>query len=185
MRDRKYIDRFQSGDFDAFGVLYDRYIDKIFAFIYRKTWEKELAEDLTSQVWMKALKSLEFFAEKENAGFKSWIYRIAQNTVIDHYRTAKTQLDLDSIYDEWISPNLAKYIDDKDTLQRVQQYLHHIKPIEREIVILRIWDDLSYKEIAEVCEKKEDSCKKIFSRALKKIQANILAILIICFLILM
>ena len=61
MRDRKYISRFQNGDFEAFGVLYERYIDQIYAFIYRKTGEKEIAEDLTSQVWMKALKSLEFF----------------------------------------------------------------------------------------------------------------------------
>lgn len=134
---------------------------------------------------MKALKSLEFFAEKENAGFQSWIYRIASNTVIDHYRTAKTQLDLDSIYEVWISPNLAKEIDDKDLLKKVCEYLHLIKPLEREIVMLRIWDDLSYKEIAEICEKKEDNCKKIFSRALQKIQANVSLILIIFILVLL
>ena len=134
---------------------------------------------------MKALKSLEFFSEKENAGFKSWIYRIAHNTVIDYYRTSKTQLDLDSIYDIGISPNLAQQIDDKDTLKRVSEYLEKLKLIEKEIVILRIWDDLSYKEIAEICEKKEDNCKKIFSRALQKIQTNIQFILIAFLLILL
>lgn len=184
MRDRKYISRFQNGDFEAFGVLYERYIDQIYAFIYRKTGEKEIAEDLTSQVWMKALKSLEFFWEQENAGFKSWIYRIAHNTVIDHYRTAKTQLDLDSIYDIGISQNFAEQIDDSDTLKKVLNYLDTLKQIEKEIVILRVWDDLSYADIATICDKKEDNCKKIFSRALEKIQANITLIFVIFLLLL-
>lgn len=184
MRDRKYISRFQNGDFEAFGILYERYIDQIFAFIYRKTGEKEIAEDLCSQVWMKALKSLEFFGEQENAGFKSWMYRIAHNTVIDYYRTTKTQLDLDSIYDIGISQNFVEQIDNTDTLQRVRQYLDTLKQIEKEIVILRVWDDLSYTDIAQICEKKEDNCKKIFSRALKKIQANITIYLLVFLLLL-
>lgn len=56
-----------------------------------------------------------------------------------------------------------------------------LQPIEREIVTLRIWDDLSYKHIAKVLDKKEDACKKTFSRALKKIQANIKLVIFILF----
>ena len=152
--------------------------------MYRKTGERELAEDLTSQIWMKALKSLEFFGEMENAGFQSWIYRIAHNTVIDHYRTQKTQLDLDSIYEIGISSDIGKQIDDTDTLGRVLEYLDTLKCIEREIVILRIWDDLPYTSIAKLCDKKEDNCKKIFSRALKKIQANVQMIFILVIILL-
>jgi RNA polymerase sigma-70 factor (ECF subfamily) len=116
MRDRKYIDRFQAGDFEAFGFLYERYIDNIFAFVYRKISDKEIAEDLTSRVWMKALKSLEFFGEKDNANFKSWIYRIAQNTVIDYYRCHKEQVDIDAIVEIGISNDFACEIDNKDKL---------------------------------------------------------------------
>lgn len=179
MRDRQYINRFQNWDFEAFGVLYERYIDKIYAFILRKVSDKETAEDLCSQVWMKAMKSLEFFWEKENAGFSSWIYRIANNTVIDYYRTKKDITDLDAAWEVGISKDIAQTIDDSDTLNRVQKYLDTLKPLEKEIVILRIWDDLSYKEISRICSKKEDNCKKIFSRALQKIQANISILLII------
>lgn len=116
MRDRKYITRFQAGDFEAFGFLYERYIDNIFAFVYRKTSDREVAEDITSKVWMKALRSLEFFGEKDNANFKSWIYRIAQNTVIDYYRTRKEQVDIDNIVETGICNNFAKNIDNKDKL---------------------------------------------------------------------
>jgi len=61
MQDREYINRFQAGDYEAFGALYEKYIDQIFAFIYRKTSHREVAEDICSKVWTKALKSLEFF----------------------------------------------------------------------------------------------------------------------------
>lgn len=179
MRDREYIDRFQAGDFEAFGFLYERYIDNIFAFVYRKTSDKEIAEDLTSRVWMKALKSLEFFGQKDNANFKSWIYRIAQNTVIDYYRTRKENIDIDGIVEVGICDDFAKQIDNKDKLSKVTKYLCQLKPIEREIVTLRIWDDLSYKQIAWLVEKTEDNCKKIFSRALKKLQENIVMLLLI------
>lgn len=181
MRDREYICRFQNGDFDAFGVLYEKYIDAIFAFIYRKTSDREIAEDLTSRVWMKALKSLEFFGDKNNANFKSWIYRIAHNTVIDYYRTRKEKIDIDAIIEPWISLDFAAEIDNSDKLAQVVEYLWQLKAIEREIVILRIWDDLSYKCIAKLLDKKEDNCKKIFSRALKKIQGNIVMMLLILF----
>lgn len=173
MRDRKYVTRFQNWDFSAFEVLYERYIDKIYAFVLRKTSDHEVAEDLTSQIWMKVLKSLEFFWEKENAGFSSWLYRIAGNTVIDYYRCNKSDTSLDDVVEIWFSQDIASHIDDTDTLERVLEYLEELKPIEKEIVILRVWDDLSYKEIAEICQKKEDNCKKIFSRALGKIKANI------------
>jgi RNA polymerase sigma-70 factor (ECF subfamily) len=181
MRDRKYIDRFQAGDFDAFGVLYERYIDNIFAFVYRKTSNKEVAEDLTSRVWMKALKSLEFFWERDNANFKSWIYRIAQNTVIDYYRTCREQVDIDAIVEVGISKDFALEIDNSDKLWRVTAYLSQLTTIEQEIVTLRIWDDLSYKQIAGLLWKKEDNCKKTFSRALKKIQGNIVMIMLLLF----
>lgn len=173
MQDRKYIDRFQAGDFDAFGVLYEKYIDTIFAFVYRKTSDREVAEDITSQVWIKVLKSLEFFGEKENAGFKSWIYCIANNTVIDYYRTKKEYWDIEHIREIWISEAFADEIDDRDRLTDVLEYMNNLKTIEREIVTLRIWDDMSYKEIAKVVWKKPDNCKKILSRALAKIGANV------------
>lgn len=82
-------------------------------------------------------------------------------------------MDIDAIVEIGISHDFAQEIDSKDTLSRVLQYMQELKPIEREIVTLRIWDDLSYTEIAKICDKKEDNCKKILSRALAKIGANV------------
>lgn len=178
------ISRFQAWDFDAFGELYSEYIDQIFAYVFRKTSEKEIAEDLTSQVWMKAMKGLSSFSEKEGASFKSWIYTIAGNTVIDYYRTQKGQVGIEEIAEIGISEDIGKHIDNREKLHEVRTFLWHMKPLEQEIVILRLWDELSYKEIAEVVGKKEDNCKQIYKRTLEKIQANIIlsCVLLILFL---
>ena len=178
MQEREYILAFQNWDFDAFGEIYETYIDQIFVFVLRKTSDREVAEDLTSQVWMKAMKGLSNFSEQEGASFKSWIYRIAHNTVIDHYRVQRQQVDLDAIWEIGISVDIVKCIDDSNKLEEVRQFLWELKPIEKEIVLLRVWDELSYKEIAEITGKKEDNCKQIYKRSLEKIQANIILYLI-------
>ena len=99
MQEQDYILAFQKGSFDAFGNLYELYVESIYAFILRKTGEKEIAEDLSSQVWIKAMKALERFQTQEGASFKSWIYRIAQNTVIDYYRGKKEEIAIDEVYE--------------------------------------------------------------------------------------
>lgn len=179
MRDREYVTRFQAGDFEAFAALYEKYMDRIFAFVYRKTSQRETAEDLTSQVWMKALRGLEYFGENENANFKAWIYCIANNTVIDYYRTNKPEQDIDEIVEPGISEDFAKHIDDKDTLKAVREYLKQLKPLEQEIFVMRIWDDMSYKHIAKILWKSEDACKKSFSRTIKKVVANVSVLLLV------
>lgn len=173
---KKCIERYLSWDFEAFWEIYEEYIDQIFAFILRKTSDRECAEDLTSQVWIKTMRRLENYEEKEGASFASWLYSIANNTVIDYYRTQKGILDIDEVILRWVSEDLGQVIDDKEKLREVQDFLKDLKPIEEEVVVLRLWDELSYKEIAEVTGKKEDNCKQIYKRTIEKIQANLIVL---------
>lgn len=173
MQERDYIIAYQNGDFNAFAKLYEAYIDKIFAFVYRKTSDKEVAEDLCSQSWMKAMRSLKMIQVDERTNFKAWIYTIANNTVIDYYRTHKGEVDIDCICERGVSEDFAAQLDAKNTLKQISEYLWELKEIEKEIFTLRVWDDLSYKEIAWLLGKSQDACKKSFSRTLKKISAHI------------
>lgn len=181
MQEQEYILAFQAWDFEAFGNLYEAYVDAIFAFVFRKTGEREVAEDLCSQIWMKAMKALERFETQEGASFKSWIYRIAHNTIIDYYRAKKEQVDIQEIAEIGFHENIAEMIDNKDRLKQVEMFLETLKPLEREIVILRVWDDLSYKEIADLTGKTQDNCKQIYKRSLDKIQANVTLLLLLMF----
>ena len=184
MEDKQIVLACQSWDLAKFWELYDKYINKIYKFIYLKTSSQQTAEDITSEVFMKAMNSIwNFNTQKDNFSFQSWIYTIAQNKVIDFYRTNKQTADIEECYDLGQYTDFASKVDNNDKLNEVKKYLDTLKSEQKEIIILRIWEDLSYKEIAEITWKTEDNCKKIVSRNLKNIAANFIIFLFILFLI--
>jgi len=172
----------QAGNLDDFGSIYDDFFDKIYRFIYYKTHHKQTAEDLTSKTFIKALENIKSFDFKKGL-FSSWIYKIARNNVIDHYRTKKNDLDISDIWDLGKSNNFDKDMDNKEKLEQVSEYLKELKPEQREIVIMRVWDGLSYKEISEIIDKTEANCKMIFFRTMSKLREEIPLALLITLLI--
>ena len=152
-----------------FGQLYDKYVKKIFNFIYYKTHHKETAEDLTSETFMKALTKINEFDEDKGA-FSTWLYQIARNTVIDFYRTKKSNLNIDDIWDLANEEDILCDLDTKEKLTEVKKYLKKLKSEQREIVILRVWEGMSYKEISEAVGKSEASCKMSFSRTIHQLR---------------
>jgi len=154
---------------DNFGQLYDKYIKKIFNFIYYKTHHKETAEDLTSETFIKALNNLGSFNENKGS-FSTWIYQIARNTVIDFYRTKKNNVNVDDIWDLSTDEDILRDLDTAKRLEDVKEYLKTLKSEQREIVILRVWEGMSYKEISDAMGKTEASCKMAFSRTIKTLK---------------
>jgi RNA polymerase sigma-70 factor (ECF subfamily) len=155
----------QAGRTEEFGLLYDRYIRKIYDFVYYKTMRRETAEDLTSQTFLKALEKIDDFDGGKGA-FGAWLYRIARNTVIDHYRTRKEDANIEDIWDLAGKDDVARDIDMKAKLEKVEKYLAALKREHREIVMLHLWEGLTHKEIAEALGKSEASCKMLYSRAI-------------------
>lgn len=179
MQDLVLIHAYKEGDNSAFWKIYEYYVDDIYRYIARKVWDIETSEDLTSKVWIKILGSIESYEEQSGASFKSWIYRIAHNSVIDYYRSKKENVDISEIPQPAISPDFGTMYDDTKKLQEVQGYLKTLSDKEQEVVFLRVWDDMTYKEISEVLGISVDNCKQVYSRTLKKIQANISLLLVI------
>ncbi len=157
------------GEGVAFGVLYDRYFDKIYRFVYYKTFVKETAEDIVSDVFHKAYERLASFDPKKG-NFSQWIYRIARNAVIDHYRTQKKTVDIEDVFDIGEEDRTVAEHDVLLTMAHVRTYLEKLTPRQREIITLRVWEEKSYKEIAEIVEGTEDSVKMAFSRAMKDLR---------------
>jgi len=151
---------------DNFDQFYDKYINKIFNFIYYKTHHKETAEDLTSETFIKALNKLDMFNENKGS-FSTWIYQIARNTVIDFYRTKKDSINIEDVWDLSTDEDILRDLDTAKRLEDVKEYLKTLKSEQREIVILRVWEEMSYKEISEAMGKSEASCKMAFSRTIK------------------
>jgi RNA polymerase sigma-70 factor (ECF subfamily) len=158
----------QGGNNEAFGLLYDHHIKVIYNFVYYKTRHKETAEDITSQTFFKALRSIQ--SVDPTKPLVSWLYKIAHNTVLDHYRTSRSMLDIDEMVDIMDTHDVISHLDDDREAVRVKQHLQNLSGIERDIVTMRIWQDLSYREIADILGKSEASCKMMYSRSLKKLR---------------
>jgi RNA polymerase sigma-70 factor (ECF subfamily) len=169
--DQKLVERCVRGDTEAFGVLYDRYTSKIYRFIYYKTFVRETAEDITSDVFHKAFERLHSF-DTTKGTFSAWIYRIARNAVIDHYRTQKKNIPIEDVFDLLSENRTIEEHDALTTLARVEEYLKTLPSRQREIITLRIWEELSYKEIADIIGGTEDSAKMAFSRAIRELREH-------------
>lgn len=158
-----------AGDATAFGVLYDRYAERIYRFIYYKTFSKEVAEDLVSEVFLKAFEKINSYTE-EKGTFSAWIYRIARNAVIDHYRTRKSSIPVEDIFDLGTDDRTPEALDAVASLKKVEEYLATLTPRQREIITLRVWEERSYREIAEIVGGTEDSVKMMFSRSIRELR---------------
>jgi RNA polymerase sigma-70 factor (ECF subfamily) len=167
--DHQLAERCIRGENEAFGILYDRYIGKIYRFIYYKTFVRETAEDITSDVFHKAFERIHSFNSSKGT-FSAWIYRIARNSVIDHYRTQKKNIPIDDVFDLHTENRTALEHDALTTLARVEEYMKTLPARQREIITLRLWEELSYKEIAEIMGGTEDGVKMAFSRAIRELR---------------
>lgn len=166
----------QQGDSTQFGVLYDMYFDRVYRFIYYKTFHTETAEDLTSQTFMKSLEHIGGYDETKGS-FLNWIYQIARHTVIDHYRQVKPQLSIDDVWDLQSKQDIAVDVERVQLIEKIQNYLQTLNSEQREILTMRLWEGFTYKEIAKVLGKTEASCKMMYLRAVTKIQEQIILVL--------
>jgi RNA polymerase sigma-70 factor (ECF subfamily) len=169
--DQKIVLSCQSGQLNDFGILYDKYIKKIYDFIYYKTTHKETAEDLTSQTFFKALEKINTF-DASKGTFAAWLYRIARNNVIDHYRTKKNDINVEDVWDLAGDEELDRDLDNKEKTEQIKKYISKINIEQREIIMMRVWQEMSYQEIAEITGKSEDVCRMTFSRAIKKLKQD-------------
>src|SRR3989338_9116582 len=160
------------GESEAFGMLFDKFKDKIYRFIYYKVINKELAEDLTSQCFLKAWEQI--FAGRKIKTFQAWVYRIARNLVVDYYRTREKE-ELPLIYQETVEEGDEPRFNPEETLnpEELEKLLLSLKNEVREIVILKYIEELSINEIAKIVDKSAGNVRVILHRALKDLQDKI------------
>jgi RNA polymerase sigma-70 factor (ECF subfamily) len=169
--EKRIIQRAKRGEASAFGLLYDRYQPQIYRFIFLKVSRREEAEDLTHQVFLQALQHI---GDYEDVGFPftSWLYRIARNEVIDHYRTKRRTVSMDDVDPEYFAV-LDRAMEDAERrldARRVTDAVKQLKPEYQDIIIMRFVEELSPKEIAVALQKSEGAVKLLQHRAVKQLQ---------------
>lgn len=179
--EKELISKSREGDAEAFGALYDHYVRVVYNFVYYKTYHKDTAEDLTSETFLKALKNIKS-ADPERS-ILPWLMTIARNCVIDNYRRKRPSEDIDDFWDiRDESVDIEGDLDTKSRVLRLRSELRKLPSKERDIIIMRVWQELPYKEIAAITGKSEASCKMSFSRSLSKLREampEMLALLIL------
>jgi RNA polymerase sigma-70 factor, ECF subfamily len=156
----------------AFGLLYEKYFDRIFSFIYRQTDDEDLAADLCSQTFLNALNNLARF-EFRGLPVSAWFYRIASNEVNKHYRKKKT----DRVFsiEELRVKELIEHVQQDWDEAMIQKLLIHLKELPTEMLTvleLRFFEDKDFKEIAFILEITESGAKMRTYRALDKLRKH-------------
>lgn len=172
--EQEFIARAKTGDDVAFGRLYDQYSQPIYRFIAVKVSSRQEAEDLLHEVFLSAWQKLPGFTE-QGFPFSSWLYRIARNRVIDHYRTKKASVsidDEDAGFDELPGAEVAlgDQVDAQFDIDAVRGAMVQLSDEQREVIEMRFVSDLSPAEIAAVLGKREGTVRIIQFRALKKLK---------------
>ncbi len=159
-------------DEKGFIEVYDLYVEKIYRFIFFKISNHEEAEDLTSEVFVKAWQYMQ--ENKEIKSISSFLYAIARNKVIDLYRKRSKEqtvcLDdrIDTLRDE--KSDITRVIDDKIGFDNINNFLGKLKAEYREALLLRYVDDFSIAEIAEILGKKKGTVRVLIHRALEALR---------------
>ncbi|MBP6981709.1 sigma-70 family RNA polymerase sigma factor [Candidatus Gracilibacteria bacterium] len=178
------IQKAKSGDLTAFGELYDASYDRVYRFIFYRTLDTTFTEDIIQDVYSKALKSISKFRGQSPGEFFSWVLHIAYTTLIDHLRyQAPIERFEDLTWEPSYTEEKQKDIDTKDTLEAVLSYMNTFKERDRLILTMRIWEEMSYEEISQITGESVSNAKKIVSRSLEKISANVQHFSIISFLV--
>lgn len=176
------IEARQQGETQQFALLYDAYVKKIYNYIFYRTFQKEIAEDLTSSVFMKALEKIKSYSPAKGA-FSSWLYQIAKNTLVDYFRSNRTNEDISAANNFAGPDNVEKNIHARLELEKIKKYLNRLPKEQSDIILMRVWDELSFKEISEILGKSEAASKMQFFRTLEKMHKEIALALIYLLLI--
>ena len=157
-----------------FGKMYDKYVEKIYRFVFLKVNSQEIAEDLTSEVFARGWES--FKQEKcDIKNIQAFLYQIARNLIVDHYRQ-KGQAQLVSIETLPIQeegPNLEEKAMLKSEVGNVKAALANINDDYREIIVWYYLDELSVPEIAKMMGKSEGAVRVQIHRALRALKEQV------------
>jgi RNA polymerase sigma-70 factor (ECF subfamily) len=155
------------GDGDAFGVLYTHYQDAIYRYIFVRVGNTAEAEDLTEDVFVRAWEALPNYRPTQHP-FKSWLYRIAHNLIVDHHRKRKpVDLADEELHDRPATiPLPEEIIENGQEAHVLAMAIQQLTEEEQQVIVLRFVEGLSHQEVADVIGKSEGASRVIQHRAL-------------------
>lgn len=157
LTDDRLVAAYIAGDNDAFDLLLRRHQSRVFAYIYSVVKNKEVADDIFQETFVKAIVTLRQGRYAENGKFSAWITRIAHNLIIDFYRQEKSENLISTDHDEidvlnrkdLCDGNIEDALVTQQISEDVRRIVDALPENQREVLVMRFYRDMSFKEIAE------------------------------------
>lgn len=157
LNDKELVLRYRDGDVASFKILVDRYQNKIFSYVLMLVKDKQLADDIFQDTFLKIIRTIKAGVYKEEGKFIQFAMRIAHNLIIDHFRKAKrlpmvdpTKEDYDMLDNaRFMDPSIEEQLVTEQTYDDVRKMIEFLPDEQREVLVMRMYDDMSFKEIAE------------------------------------
>jgi RNA polymerase sigma-70 factor (ECF subfamily) len=159
----------QQGDGEAFGFVYDAYVDQVYRYLYYRVGSHAVAEDLTSETFLRALRRLDTFTYT-GKDIGAWFTTIARNLVADHVKSSRFKLEVTTA--DMLDADRADDGIEQEVLDRLQNAalldaVRQLKPEQQECIVLRFLQGLNVAETAEVMRRSEGAVKQLQLRAVR------------------
>jgi RNA polymerase sigma-70 factor (ECF subfamily) len=162
----KLIHRAQQGDKKAIGELYRQHVDVIYRYVWARVRDESVAEDLTAQVFLKALEALPSY-EPSGKPFVAWLYRIAYARIVDHWRQQERRREVPLVETmPAYGPQPGERLDAEAEWSMAIDLLAQLTDDQQDVLILRFIGEMSLAEVAETLGKTLGATKAVQHRAL-------------------
>ena len=152
--------------------LYEALYDRIARYVTARTGSRDLGEDLAAEVFVRAVESIGSFRER-GAPIEAWLFRIAHNLVVDHYRRSarRPAVVLDDAMQLAGAADTAAEVEQRLAMERVRQMMEHLNPAQQEVISLRFSGELSAEETGAVMGRTSGAVRELQRTALKALRA--------------
>lgn len=161
---------------DSANKLINKYYKEIFAFTYKKCSDQQLAMDLTQEIFIRILQSIEDFDEKKSS-FRTWIYKIATNHCIDYFRSKSFQTTKQTDVVETVEitgeDDVIKQVFQNQQVEEIHQMINTFEQVDRQILLKKLFDELTFPEIAEKLHIPLSTTKTKYYKSIKILKAEL------------
>ncbi len=180
--DAELVKAFKEGDTGALDELISRYKDRLYAYLLRLSRDRDAADDLLQEVFIKVIKKINFYGEREK--FSAWLFTVAHHAAMDYFRSGyrRHEESLDAAGEDGVpltdmlasrEPGPDKILEEGERAAALQAAFDHLSADQREIFLMRHYSGLSFKEIADILGVPIGTVLARMSRAMAKVRTEL------------
>jgi RNA polymerase sigma-70 factor (ECF subfamily) len=172
LEDEILIDRATAGDREAFGELYERYISRVYRHVFYMVNDVDVAQDLTEQTFLRALEAIQRY-EKRGIPLLAWLLRIARNLSLNNQRVQRNNSSIRKNSEDAVAASPESCCEAKLNGEEVRRAVGALEGDQRQVIVLRFMDGLSYADVARVLGKSVGAVRVAQYRALRALRRRL------------